>query len=164
MTPELEPRRKKGRSPFDGRVVAFEDVGIERLREVLAFLFERLAPRHPGILLFDDWHEHDGFVSLARPGDWRELAARLATADSLLATRQEDTAVRVAVHATSFEWLLRYWIDDEAERPSTAACSVDFTCGRGTSSDPLVDEVHALWPEASEVLGARDWFERNYAG
>jgi len=146
MTPELECRRRAREAPFDGDVVALAEIDLGRLQEVLAFICARLAPLYPRILLYHDWHEHDGYVTHARAHTWEELLRSVSSAQALYHGRDDDWGVRLAVHPESFEWLLRFNVDEEDPgNPSTATGDFDLACSPGSAVTGILDELESGW-------------------
>ena len=76
MDAQLEQRWKDGKPPFDGSCLRLTDhVPLPTLRSLLRTIVDALQQRmkHRSLLRFDDWHEHDGYVTEALPVDWAAL-------------------------------------------------------------------------------------------
>lgn len=166
MTPELQDRWKSERAPFDGMtVVGRDEPDLNVLLAVLSFACSVLQSDYPTISVFPDWHEHDGFVLKPKRGDWATVLASLANTRALYESRDSDDSVRVAIFPESFEWLLRYNIDDDETNDHLSAwCDFDFTCTPGASVADLVHELHAKWPEHTNVSYAKSFFNESYGG
>jgi hypothetical protein len=166
VTPELERRWKIGAAPFDGSIVAScDEPDLNILHDALSFACAALRDSYPSISVFPDWHEHDGFEVTPKPGDWSAILASLSSARALYDSRDPDHAVRVAIVADSFDWLLRYNIDDEEENDYlTAWCDFDFTCTPQASVAGLVHDLHSKWPGYTDVSAAKLFFDRSYGG
>ena len=66
-------------APFDGDTVGFdaeELTSLAALRQVLLAVVPALQKLWPNtkLLMLDDWHEHDGYVSNEQPVTWQELS------------------------------------------------------------------------------------------
>ena len=165
MTPELERRRVARERPFDGETVALSGIDLELLREVLAFACARLGSSHPRIFLSHDWHEHDRLLTPARPLAWEDLLRSVSSVSALYSGRDDDWGVCLAVHPESFEWLLRFNVDeDDPDDPRTATGDLDFSCTPDGENAGLVAELQARWPTGCERQPAHAYFERRRPG
>ena len=166
MTPELHKRWCKALPPFDGNaVVADLEHDIGALRDMIAFLLDVLRHQFPAVLAFDDWHEHDGFISEARQTSWESVANATKNPQAIYQSRHNDFAVRRGLHPPSFEWVLRYNIDDEdPSNPATAWCDLDFSCTPTSDVARLVECVNRTWPDTTEVVCAKQHFDKAYGG
>ncbi|MAG94452.1 MAG: hypothetical protein CMJ48_11980 [Planctomycetaceae bacterium] len=165
MTPELNRRWMSGRAPFDGSiVVSCDDPELSLVRDALSFACEHLRSNDPNIFVFRDWHEHDGYVVEPQIGNWDDFASQLSTTISLYESRDFDVSVRVAVAPESFDWLLRYNIEDADRDYRDAVCDVDFCCSPRTSVSGLVEKLHSKWPEHMAVSAAKACFDHSYGG
>ena len=95
MDARLDPLWKTGKPPFGGQCIRVTDhVPLPILRSVLGAIVETL-PQHiedTSLFRFDDWHEHDGFVTEARPTDWAALKEVLANDQNLHRPRPKNPA------------------------------------------------------------------------
>src|SRR5262249_36278482 len=111
----LNQRWQSGLSPFDGDCLVTDDaINVEELRELLAVVVPELERGCAGQALyaFDDWHQHDGYVTERRVMEWEALAAVARIADALIASRQGDTYVHRSFYPEGFAFLLRYDVSD----------------------------------------------------
>ncbi len=152
MTPELQERLQESKAPFDGWCIHNADeLSLSQLRQILAVTMPLLEPSYPNIFSFHDWHEHDGFVLEAKPETWNSLREQASTDRALFDSRASDFAVRVAVYSPTFDWLLRYNVDDEDESDySTAWCDFDLSVSEESAALAVANSVLTQFP--SELL------------
>ena len=152
--------------PFDGSCI--HNTGaltLSQLRELLIETIASLESRYPEIQLFHDWHEHDGFVVKSKPTSWVTINAALATVETLFDSRDDDLAVRIALHPPNFEWLLRYNIDPDNESDyNTATCDFDLTVSRNASTQTAADSLELRFATTLERCESISWFQSNYGG
>ena len=148
MTPELQERLRESKAPFDGWCIhSGDDLTLSQLRQILAVTMPLLAPRYPKIFSFYDWHEHDGFVLEAKPDSWDSLREQVSTERALFDSRDSDYAVYVAVYSPTFDWLLRYNVDDADESDySTATCDFDLSVSEESAALAVPDRVLTQFP------------------
>ena len=106
---------RSGTAPFNGATARPSDLlPLADLSSVLRLLVATLHQRHgnTALLRLDDWHEHDGYVTSAKPITWQELAATTATPEALYEQRPRDGHVRSAVYESTGCFLLRIWVPD----------------------------------------------------
>ena len=166
MTPELEARWRAGEAPFDDRaLVTVDDLDLTELLEILRVAVETLQPGYPGLFTYRDWHEHDGYITIPERCQWSTLSSSLESAEALYAGRDQDEFVRIAFYPPTFEWLLRFNIDDaDSAIPADAWCSFDFSCTRKSTSDALLASVHSQWHARTKLVSAREHFDKSYGG
>ena len=166
MTPELQQRLEQSDAPFDGLCIHNADVlSLSQLRRLLEYVFPNLESRDSTIRRYRDWHEHDGYVVESIPTDWDFLKNALLNDRTLYDSRDEDFAVRIAVYSQSFDWLLRYNVDDEDESDyNTAACDFDLSVALNAGLDELLDSLLAQFPQLMRSCPARPWFSSTYGG
>jgi hypothetical protein len=164
VSPELQRRWKSGEAPFDGMVVATcDEPGLAVFLEILSFAVERLRQESRDLSIIADWHEHDGFLTNPIRTTWSEFATRLSSPESLYQSRDSDDYVRIGLFPDSFEWLLRYNIED-AEQDCDAWCDFDFSCTAKSPFSSLISELNANWPGYTDVSQARQFFDNSYGG
>jgi hypothetical protein len=169
MTPELYERWTLRQHPFDGLAVspAGEDlVPLSTLCPALRYLVERLQSMYGDRMLSTapDWHEHDGYVSEARPSTWEEVCSWLTSEDTLHLASQADTYVRTAIIPEGAEFYLRIYIPDESDH--------DYPEPRGTFDLTCSEEVaRSLAAAVESCMGlrltcepAKQFFDRSYGG
>ncbi|WP_428303775.1 hypothetical protein [Lacipirellula sp.] len=165
MTPELQRRWQTATAPFDGMVVATCDeheLGI--LQEMLLLAGGRLQGAFPDVYVSDDWHEHGGFLTEPTLIAWEELLERFSSPLAVYDSRHRDVEVRVAIFPSSYEWLLRYCIEDSEPDYRDACGDFDFTCSPESPAHGLVSQIHAKWPGYTDVMPAKKFFDRSYGG
>jgi hypothetical protein len=70
MTPELQRRLSASLPPFDGTTIAVcDDPTVDEVLDMLQFISGQLATQNGDLFLFDDWHEHDGFLTEPKTTD-----------------------------------------------------------------------------------------------
>ena len=122
MIGELERRWRVALAPFGGQTVAFasEDLTpLPALRLALLAVAAALRQQWPEVALFtlDDWHEHDGFLSAARPASWQDLSDALTSDKALLTLSHGDSEVRRAFFPATHDFYLRQRTCCQTRRP-----------------------------------------------
>ena len=160
MTPELQERLQNSKPPFDGWCIHnTDDLALSQLHEILAVAMPLLAPRYPSIFSFHDWHEHDGFILNAKPDYWDSLREQTSTDRALFDSRVNDFSVSVAVYSSTFDWLLRYNVDDEDESDySTATCDFDLSVAEQSEAPEIADRVLTQFPSELNRCESQSWF------
>jgi hypothetical protein len=169
MDKELQKDWQKKSQPFDGEVLSLSDlVEISVLREGLQAVVSVLRSRFESSLLkgFEDWHEHDGYVTESNSVSWDQLLETIQNDQVLYQSQQGDTFVRRAFYPDSKEFLLRYYILDEDEDiPEYPGIWGDFDI---TSSAVVLDQLTDALPESLvKMIGrasAKNYFDVRYAG
>jgi len=166
MTGELERRWRAALTPFDGLTVASASADLTplpALRLALLAVASALRQRWPEPALFtlDDWHEHDGFLSAARPASWQDLSDALASDKALLTLSHGDSEVRRAFFPATYDFYLRVYVPDDFDNgyPERRG-DFDLTCGAGLAAD-LAASACAV-PLA--VCEAKGFFDRRHGG
>ena len=113
---------------------------------------------------FDDWHQHDGYVTERRVMDWAALVAVARNADALIASRQGDTDVHRSFYPDDLSFLLRYDILDEDSVDATGfAGTFDFS-----ARSSMIARFKALVPSRLRMRvrteQSKAYFDRAYAG
>lgn len=163
----MNERWQAGLSPFDGDCLVTDDlVPVEELRALLAIILPELEGEYGAQTLyaFDDWHQHDGYVTGRRITEWRSLAAASHSAVALIASRQGDSCVHRSFYPSNLCFLLRYDVLDEE-------------CGDGTGFSGALDlsaspaRIAKTLSLARSHLGSRlrseaskGYFDRTYSG
>ncbi len=65
--------------------------------------------------MFHDWHEHDGCIVESKFDSWKSLNEAIESERTLFDYRDEDFYLRAAVFPPSYDWILRYNIDQDDE-------------------------------------------------
>lgn len=169
MNEALYQRWKRASPPFDGQTVMFaseELTPLPALRQALLVIVPALQQRWSEAKLFmlDDWHEHDGYVSIARPTTWRELLERLGTNEETMAFTHGDWDVRLAFFPEDYGFYLRVYIptEDDNDYPEQRG-SFDVTC-----AVELASEIAGLAASASGLSvaesKAKAFFDLYFSG
>jgi hypothetical protein len=130
---ELDRRRRNGEPPFDGLTVTVEHLlPLPCLRQALISVVRRLRQEWPRSNLYSlhDWHEHDGWISPAKPSSWQEVEALLASEDALRRSAPGDTYVRLAFFPEGREFYLRWYVPADYDQDSLSDWTghFDLTC------------------------------------
>jgi hypothetical protein len=165
MDAALEKRWKAAEGPFDG--ITLHDVGGEiplaKLREAAARVLDLLEARYAeaGLLILDDWHEHDGFVNAGTKTSWHALRDRLSDDDAFLYFKTGDPHVAKAVYPDGMQFLLRVCIEEDSGSDSGTG-SMDVTVPAG-----LRDVIAAALTQsglAPSAMNAKAFFDERYGG
>lgn len=113
---------------------------------------------------FDDWHEHDGYVTESVPVDWESLDQILLRDQNLHDSRHGDASVRWAYYPDDCSFLLRYDVLDPREEPdlSEPVGECDLCADEATIRE--VCSSCGQWIDSLEVVRAKEYFDRAYAG
>jgi hypothetical protein len=163
----MNQRWQSGLSPFDGDCLVTDDLlSVEDLRSLLGVVVPELQSENAvkTLYTFDDWHQHDGYVTERRLTDWGTLAAATGTVDTLLASRQGDTYVHRSFYTEDLSFLLRYDVADEECGDKTGfAGTFDLS-----ASSTVVAKIAALVPPAlrarMRVESSKGYFDKTYSG
>ena len=164
--PELQRRLSASLPPFDGTTIAVcDDPTVDEVLEMLQFISGQLATQNGDLFLFDDWHEHDGFLTEPKPTDWQTTIGAWPDIQSLHASCHGDDYVRIALYSPSFHWLLRYDLDSSDSTAIEDAWPVlDYTAAANTEASQLIAAVAERWPGSTNVSPAAQHFQSCYAG
>ncbi|MCA9215384.1 MAG: hypothetical protein KDB27_20105 [Planctomycetales bacterium] len=165
MTPELQQRVDSKLPPFDGACVhSVVGLTLFQLRELLAVTAKLLVLSYPVIRSYHDWHEHDGYIVEPNPDSWDTITSAIASDRTLFESRDDDFEVRFAFFPPSFDWLLRYNIDQDDESDvSTATCDFDLSVAKNNQSG-IINHLLMRYPDALAQCESHLWFISNYGG
>jgi hypothetical protein len=163
----MNQRWQAGLSPFDGDcLTADEPISVEDLRELLEAILPELKEETAAqtVYTFDDWHQHDGFVTNRRMAEWSLLESLAESTNALIASRKGDCYVHRSFYPEDLSFLLRVDVADE-------------DCGDGTgfsgvidlsSKPPNIARILSLLPltlrSQLRVEPSKGYFDRTYAG
>ena len=167
MDEQLEVRWRSGRSPFDGRCLrCSEPIDVARLRQIMQIVVDVLCARitGPNLLKFDDWHEHDGYITQAISTTWAELEDILRTDQRLHSSRHGDSYVCWAYYPADFSFLLRYDIVDRDEDPELIEPVGDFDLSADATTVAEALSKLGEYHDCIEVVETKAYFDRVYAG
>jgi hypothetical protein len=166
MTPELQRRLDSVLPPFDGTCIhSIRDLSLTELRELLVATASILSKSFPDIHSSHDWHEHDGFLSDSKPDSWIAVSSACSTDRTLFDSRGDDMKVRIALFPPTFDWLLRYNIDEDDEGEyNTATCAFDLSIAKNHANSGLIDFMLTQHPNLLTKCITRLWFTSNYGG
>ena len=166
MTPELQHRLDSVLAPFDGVCIhSVGDLTLSQLRELLAATGSVLATSYPVIHSYHDWHEHDGYIVDPKPVSWDIIHSAIANDRTLFDSRDDDFEVRIAFVPPTFDWLLRYNIDqDDESNYNTAICDFDLSVAKNNDQSGMVDDLLMRHPNVLAQCESQPWFKSNYGG
>lgn len=160
MTPDLESRRKSDNKPFDGEIITSSaDSSMETLLKVMRYFIEIVIDPSDRLLVYDDWHEHDGFITDSKVIALEDLKGKVKNSESLKVSVHGDYEVRTAVYPDNYKWLMRWCIDTEDD----AYCDFEFCCSKEANQDGL-ELMYSINPEGLNREKAKNYFERTYGG
>jgi hypothetical protein len=141
-------------------------IPVKDLRALLAVVLAELKVdlATETVYTFDDWHQHDGYVTDRRLTEWSFLDALGQNTDALIVARQGDRYVHRSFYPEELSFLLRVDIPDE-------------DCGDGTgfsgrfdlsTKPPKIARILSLVPlplrSCLRVEPSKGYFDRTYAG
>lgn len=152
--------------PFDGSCVCNnDDLTLPQLRDVLATAIVALSSKYPTIESFRDWHEHDGFIVESKPESWDTLRSAIETDRTLFDSRDDDFDVRIAIYPASYDWLLRYNVDQDDESDyNSATCDFDLSVGKHTAISDVIGFLLSTFSDLIVENKSYSWFTSNYGG
>jgi hypothetical protein len=158
---------QSGHLPFDGDCLVTDDlISAEELRQLLGVILPALERGSAAQTLytFDDWHQHDGYVTERRVMEWGASVAVTRSADALIASRQGDTYVHRSFYPEDFAFLLRYDVSDEESGDASG-----FSGTFDLSAQPdTIARTASLVPvplrSRLRVELSKGYFDRTYAG
>lgn len=168
MDTHLNDCWRAGSRPFDGVCIHLSDwIPLDELRRLLSALVDVLR-RECGasvLLAFNDWHEHDGYVTEATHTNWESINSILASDESLYTARDADEYVRCAYYAEDGSFLLRFYVLEEDDNPEYPGIWGDCDlCGSLKLIETARDAVPESVARKVKVTEAKDYFDANYAG
>ena len=167
MDEQLEQRWKTGKPPFDGECLRLTDhVPLPTLRLLMRTIVDVLRQQETDRTLFrfDDWHQHDGYVTKARAADWATLDQILLNDQTLHHSRHGDAYVRWAYYPDDFTFLLRYDVLDPDEEFELSEPEGDCDlCADADMIRKIRSKAERL-TDCLEVTSAKAYFDRIYAG
>ena len=163
----MNQRWQSGLSPFDGDCLISDDVlSVEELRELLANVVPELESHYASLVLytFDDWHQHDGFVTERCATAWADLAAVSVTRRCLIASRQDDTYVHRSFYPEDFAFLLRYDVPDEDSGDGSGFAGTFDLSASSTIIARLATFVPVGLRPRLRIEPSKSYFDKAYAG
>lgn len=120
-----------GTKPFDlFTVFSTPDLSPAELLEAQRLTLNFIAAYYPTPYLFilDDWHQHDGHITIETNIDPKTLRSFALSEESLLASASGDHLVAKLVYPSDQGFLWRWIIEDERNlTDGDLWCSYDFT-------------------------------------
>ncbi len=169
MNGELERRWRGGIVPFSGQTITIDSedlTPLTPLRHALLAVVSRLQQRwsDAALLSLDDWHEHDGFITVAKPISWVYLLSTLASDETLLALSHGDWAVRMSFFPKTYDFYLRVYVpaDYDSDYPERRG-DFDITCASELAAE-LADNAALASGLSFANRGAKNFFDPRYSG
>jgi hypothetical protein len=163
----MSQRWQSGLSPFNGDCLRTDDqISVADLGALLTAIIPALQKDYAsqGLYTFDDWHQHDGYVSDRRATEWSSLTAAAESQDALIASRQGDSYVHRSFYPEDFSFLLRYDVPDK-ECGDKTGFSGTFDL---SANSALIAKVLPLVPEKLrqrfQVEPSKQYFDKAYSG
>lgn len=166
MTPDLQLRWQSRCAPFDGTTITIcDDPTPEEVLRLLRSIAAWLRQRYPTVLQFDDWHEHDGFLTQPSVMDWEAMSACWHDVPSWKMASPDDDHVRKAIYSPTCDWLLRCSLDsNDADSLDNAYPYLDFTAAAGSRALELINAIGERLPGCTSVSPAAMYFQSRYGG
>jgi hypothetical protein len=168
MDQELFERWKEGRPPFDEAVLRLDDLlPVHELRAALRNVVDDLKRTlgEPVLIGVEDWHEHDGYITSGRATTWSEIDRALESDELLYDARHTDAYVHRAFYVAGGRFLLRFDLLEKDEDELYPGLWGTFDL---SASQLMVEEILKGLPDQVRlkvvVEGAKQYFDRNYAG
>ena len=163
----MNQRWQAGLSPFDGDCLIADDLrSVEALRELLAEILPELQREYAAQTLytFDDWHQHDGYVTERRVTEWASLTEVARSADALIASRQGDTNVHRTFYPEDCSFQLRYDVSDEESVDATGFSGRFDLSTNSTTIARMLSLVPLTLRSRLRVEPSKHYFDRTYTG
>ena len=163
----MNQRWQSALSPFNGDCLRTNDlITVADLGTLLAAILPELQREYATqeLYTFDDWHQHDGYVTERRVADWASLAAVAQNVDALVASRQGDSYVNRSFYPEDSSFLLRYDVPDEESGDATGFSGTFDLSAHST----VIAKVFLLVPLGLRphfrIEPAKDYFDKTYSG
>jgi hypothetical protein len=163
----MNQRWQRGLSPFNGDCLRSDDqISVADLGALLTAIIPTLQEDYASqeLYTFDDWHQHDGYVTDRRATGWSSFLATAESHDALIASRQGDSYVHRSFYPEDLSFLLRYDVPDE-ECGDKTGFSGTFDL---SSNSDLIARVLQLVPERLrprfQVEPSKQYFDKTYSG
>jgi len=152
--------------PFDGLTLWTPLLPTARLREALTVIVAVLETyvEHCALQTTEDWHEHDGYISMAYEASWEQLVGALSDDAALRRSSPEGDLVRRAWRDQGDSFYLRWFTCDDDPDPDDppGGGDADLTAARAIV-DAAVRQLAGLGLDV-EVGPARDFFAGRWGG
>lgn len=161
MDTHTEQLWRDTRPPFDGLTLWTPPLAIADLREALTVIVDALETyaEHRALQTAEDWHEHDGYISMSYEATWDQLVGALSDDAALRRSIPGDASVRRAWRPQDDLFYLR-WLVFEEEQPE--AGDADLTASRAIV-DAAARQLAGIGLDV-EIGHARDFFAERWAG
>lgn len=163
MNRELSDKWMKRQFPFNQDILACKEfLELKRVRDVLCEIAKFLEGKYGEKELYinDDWHEHDSYVNESKDYSWNKLNKVYANDRALYNSRHGDDFVRKLIHPCEYDFILRYYIEDESFE-SAKGC-IEFI---GSVEDLMViKEIFTQNKVDYFMQNACEYFDSRYCG
>ncbi len=161
MDTHTEQLWRDTRPPFDGLTLWTPPLAIADLREALTAIVDVLEAyaERPALQTAEDWHEHDGYISMAYEATWDQLTGAFSGDAALRRSIPGDSMVRRAWRPQDDLFYLR-WLVYEDEEPEVG--DADLTASRAIV-DAVARQLAGIGLDV-EIGHARDFFAERWAG
>ena len=159
---------KSGSFPFNQDILYFpEPLSFKEFQTFLEVVVSCLSDSFEGkkLLRLEDWHNQDGYITHPTPAEWGDLKSTVSSDGALYNLRGRDFDVYLAYFPESFEFILRFRVNDIFEDPRLSGISgiLDIT-----SSEEILAKIEGCLPEEARDKFKREtskkYFDRNYGG
>ena len=152
--------------PFDGLTLWTPLLPVGRLCEALEVIVAVLETyvEQRALQTTEDWHEHDGYISMAYEATWEQLLGALSDDAALRRSSPEDDLVRRAWRDQNDTFYLRWFTydgDPDDEDPASGG-DADLTAPRA-----IVDAAARQLADIGldvEIGPAREFFADRWGG
>ena len=170
MDIEFDRRWRNGVAPFDGLTITLRDfVSLPLLQPMVLSVVESLFASRPDAPLYHllDWHEHDGFLTVARPSSWQEVYSLITSEANLVERfRLGDSYVREAFFPGQRDYYLRLYVPGIFDNPfhrHDAPSLVHYGNFDVTGPESIITKIAATLQAGEEgtveILPAKTFFD-----
>lgn len=147
--------------PFEGLTLWTPPLAIAALREALTVVVDVLEAyaEQRALQTAEDWHEHDGYISMAYEATWEQLTGALSDDEALRRSIPGDALVRRAWRPQDDLFYLRWHVYEDGE---PQAGDADLTASRAIV-DAAARQLAGIGLDV-EIGHARDFFAERWAG
>ncbi|CAN5267718.1 hypothetical protein BH20ACT16_BH20ACT16_13330 [soil metagenome] len=168
MDTHSEQLWRDGAPPFDGLTLwtpPLPAAGLCEALEVIVSVLESYVEQR-ALQTAEDWHEHDGYISMAYEATWDQLVGAFSDEAALRRSSPGDDLVRRAWRDQNDVFYLRWFLydddDDVGQDDAPGGGEADLTAARA-----IVDAAARQLAEIGldvEVGPARDFFVDRWGG
>jgi hypothetical protein len=167
----MEIAWKQQEKPFHAETIIPDDlIPISTLRLILRSILGHCEMYYPSsyctLYGFDDWHEHDGYVTERHLTTFQDLRAVLESDELLYQSRHRDCYVYRAVYPDSMDFLFRYnLLDKDEDLGQYPEIWGDFSfTGYGFDLWEITKRLSDYKDIAVSKQSSKQYFDRIYSG